>query len=581
MVSHMPPRRIALVYALFGSLWILLSDRLVGSWIADSASSAAQTAKGLVFIAVTTLLVYTLARRGQRELRESEARQRALVAASPLGLVSLDLDGHVLTWNESAEHIFGWSRDEVEGRMLPFVPPEKHEEFADLRARVAAGESFTGLELERRRKDGSTVPISLSTAPILGEAGQVVGIMAAVEDITERRRATAEREELEGQLFQARKMEAIGRLAGGLAHDFNNMLTVIIGHVDMALEAGSLDDATRDDLEQVGHAAQQSSDLIRQLLSFARKQVIAPRVLDLNEAVAARIGMLARLIGENVRLVWQPAPDLWPVRLDPAQLDQLLTNLLVNARDAIDDIGEVTVETVNAEFDEAYCADHVGFLPGHYACLVVSDTGVGMDRDTVANIFEPFFSTKAPEQGTGLGLATVYGIVRQNDGFINVYSEPGEGTTFRVYLPRALSVDPESAESGPEAERESNAGAETILLVEDEPALLRLATRILERLGYHVLAAAGPEQAIELSAGHEGPIDLLLTDVVMPHMNGRDLHVALCETRPGLGCLFMSGYTANVIVTRGVLAPGVRFLQKPFSAEALGHAVREALDADG
>lgn len=579
MFAHMPPRRIALVYATFGALWIVVSDRVVG--VAPDASAAAQTVKGLVYVAVTALLVYALARRGQQELRRSEARERALVRASPLALVSLDLDGRVLTWNESATHIFGWSADEAVGRMLPFVPPDKQDEFAALRARVAAGESFTGLEIERRRKDGSAVPISLSTAPVLDESGAVVGIMAAIEDITERRRQAAEHERLEEQLFQARKMESIGRLAGGLAHDFNNMLTVIIGHVDMVLESPDLDPAVREDLEQVEAAARQSSGLIGQLLSFARKQVITPRPLDVNEAVEARLGMLARLIGEHVRLMWEPGEGIGRVRLDPAQLDQLLTNLLVNARDAIHDVGEITVETTTAEFDEAYCAEHPGCVPGRYACLVVTDTGAGMDRETVENIFEPFYSTKAPDQGTGLGLATVYGIVRQHDGFINVYSEPGEGTTFRIYLPLIDEAEAGEAEGDLRSGRDTSAvgGAETILLVEDEPALLGLAERVLVRLGYEVLAAGAPDEALERAASYPGAIDLLVTDVVMPGMNGRDLCARLQAMRPRMRCLYMSGYTANVIVHRGVLEPDVRFLAKPFDADALAQAVRSALDA--
>ncbi len=578
MLQHMPPGRIALVYATFGALWIVASDWIVGG--GPDPSPAAQTVKGLAYVAVTALLVYVLARRGHQELRRSEARERALVRASPLALVSLDLDGRVRSWNESATRIFGWSAQEAVGHMLPFVPPEKQEEFARLRARVAGGESFTGLEIERRRKDGSEVPISLSTAPVLDGAGAVVGIMAAIEDITERRRQTAERERLEEQLFQARKMESIGRLAGGLAHDFNNMLTVIVGHVDMALEAPSLDPSVRQDLEQVAGAARRSSDLIGQLLSFARKQVIAPRPLDLNEAVEARLAMLSRLIGENIRLTWEPASGLGHVRLDPSQLDQLLTNLLVNARDAIDDVGEITVETHDAEFDEAYCEEHLGFEPGRYACLAVTDTGAGMDRETVENIFEPFYSTKAPDEGTGLGLATVYGIVRQHGGFINVYSEPGEGSTFRVYLPLVgeAPADSQRGDARSGAAAEPVGGTETILLVEDEPALLTLAERVLVRLGYTVLSALGPDEALRRVAEHEGRVDLLVTDVIMPGMNGRDLCLRLQAQRPGLRCLYMSGYTANVIVHRGVLDPGVRFLPKPFTSNGLARAVREALD---
>ena len=387
--------------------------------------------------------------------------------------------------------------------------------------------------------------------------------------------AVRKRDALEAQLHQAQKMEAVGRLAGGVAHDFNNMLAVITGHADLALERTAPDSPLHADLLEIQEAAQRSADLTRQLLAFARKQTIAPQVLDLNHTIAGMLKMLRRLIGEDIDLRWKPAAPLWPVRMDPAQLDQILANLVVNARDAIAGVGKITIETSQTEFDEAYCETHAGFIPGSYVLLAVSDNGCGMDQEVLAQLFDPFFTTKPQGQGTGLGLATVYGIVKQNHGFINVYSEPGQGTSFKIYLPRH-ATDPVSTRRIP-APAAAPTGSEIVLLVEDEEALLKLSARLLERLGYTVLAAGGPTQALELAAAHGGPIDLLLTDVIMPEMSGRDLWQRLSALRPGLKCLFMSGYTANVIAHHGVLDDGVHFLQKPFSREALATKVREAL----
>ncbi|MDG4550793.1 MAG: GAF domain-containing protein [Candidatus Contendobacter sp.] len=390
-----------------------------------------------------------------------------------------------------------------------------------------------------------------------------------------REQAERKRDALEAQLYQAQKMEAIGRLAGGVAHDFNNMLAVIVGHADLALEQTAPDNPLRADIVEIQEAAQRSADLIRQLLAFARKQTIAPKVLDLNDTIAGMLKMLGRLIGEDIELLWTPAGALWPVNVDPTQIDQIMANLVVNARDAITGVGKITIETDQVVFDESYCETHADASPGSYVMLAVSDTGCGMDKTVLGQLFDPFFTTKPPGKGTGLGLAMVYGIVKQNRGFINVYSEPGQGTTFKIYLPRH-ELDPAGARSTP-APDATPAGAETVLLVEDEAALLNLGKVLLERLGYTVLAAAGPNQALELAEAHGGVIHLLLTDVIMPDMSGRDLWQRLRELRPGLKCLFMSGYTANVIAHHGVLDDGVHFLQKPFSRKGLATKVREAL----
>lgn len=829
MTPRFTPVRIAIVYAVLGAVWIIALDRAVEWLLADQpATLATHTARGLLYIAVTTVLVYWLARgarasgtheaeadRARADLRDARALRSALVDASPLPLFTLDRSGRILTWNESAERVFGWSAGEVVGAVLPIVPPEEEDVFSELLHRVLAGAALSGVEVTRRRKDGTPIELRVSTAPVR-DGDAVVAAMAVVEDVTEhkrtkealerserrfrsvvestpdailvqtagrfafvnpacvrmlgaesaedllerpvldrvhpddrpdveeririlheerravkdrrrvvlaldgreihveasaapiryedqegalvflrdvseRHRREAERDrllravsqageaiiitdpdgtieyvnpafeqitgfsheeavgenpriqksdehdeafyrqmwqtlrrgetwtgrivnrrkdgtaytadasispvrdasgeivnhvaverdvtremELENQLLQAQKIESIGSLAGGIAHDFNNMLTVILGNLEMALEATPADDPRRKDLEEVRSAARRSSELVGQLLGFARKQIIAPRALDLNAAVEARLGMLRRLIGEDLDLRWRPAEELWTVHLDPAQLDQILTNLVVNARDAIEGVGQVTIETGNVEFDEEYCAVHGDFLPGEYVMLAISDTGRGMDRERVERIFEPFYTTKPQGRGTGLGLSTVYGIVKQNEGFINVYSELGEGTTFRIYLSRLVEEGvPDRADV---ATAEDRGGAETVLVVEDETAILKVAARQLESLGYAVLTASDPDEAIRIADAHEGPIHVLFTDVVLPNMNGRDLYEGLLASRSNLKCLFMSGYTADAIAHRGVLEEGVHFLQKPFTIRDLAVRVREVLE---
>lgn len=386
----------------------------------------------------------------------------------------------------------------------------------------------------------------------------------------------SEQKKLQEQLSQAQKMEAVGRLAGGVAHDFNNMLNVILGHAELALIKEAASPALREHLEQIQKAAVRSAEIVSQLLAFARKQTITPRVLDLNESVETMLKMLRRLIGEGIELAWLPAKVLWPVRMDPSQIDQILTNLCVNARDAVSGAGKITIETANKTFDTAFCSGHKGFVPGKYVLLTVSDDGCGMNKETLSMIFEPFFTTKGLGEGTGLGLAMVYGIVKQNGGFIDVYSEPNQGTSFKIYLPRHLGKEEQSLISGPMEPIESV--HETVLMVEDEPALLDLGKQLLEMQGYRVLAAATPGEAIRLAEEHIGEIRLLLTDVVMPEMNGRELAQKLLSLYPGLKSLFMSGYTADIIAHHGVLDEGMYFIQKPFSLDALMAKVRETLD---
>ncbi|MFH0730155.1 MAG: ATP-binding protein [Pseudomonadota bacterium] len=407
------------------------------------------------------------------------------------------------------------------------------------------------------------------SSPILDDAGRVVSAIEMVEDVTEKLI-------LENQIRQAQKMESIGRLVGGVAHDYNNILSVILGYAEMAMEKAGKVHPLRADLEVIFNAAKRSADITRQLLAFARRQTIAPKVLDLNETVEGMLKMLRHLIGEDIDLAWLPETALWPVKMDPTQIDQIMANLCINARDAIAGVGKVTIETDNVSLDTAYCAEHIGFSAGEYVLLAVSDDGGGMDKETLDKIFEPFFTTKEIGRGTGLGLSTVYGIVKQNNGFINVYSEPEKGTTFRIYLPRHSS--PVVADLKETVTDIPRGGGETVLVVEDAPLILEMAQKMLERLGYRVLTAGAPGKAIALAGKHAGGIHLLMTDVVMPEMNGLDLAKRLSELYPGLKCLFMSGYTADVITHRGILDESVHFIQKPFSIKALADGIRKALD---
>ncbi len=382
---------------------------------------------------------------------------------------------------------------------------------------------------------------------------------------------------MEEQLRQAHKMESVGRLAGGVAHDFNNMLSIILGNTEMILEDLEDSNPVIQHLHEVQKAAERSADLTRQLLAFARKQTISPKELDLNEAIEGMLGMMRRLIGENINLAWLPKMKLWKTRIDPSQIDQTLANLCVNARDAIEDVGKITIETDNISFDMDYCLGHEGFKPGDYVMVALSDTGCGMDKKTLENLFEPFFTTKGIGEGTGLGLATVYGIVKQNNGFINVYSEVNNGTTFSLYFPRHVGKVPST--ENPEVQKIDEIGCETILLVEDELSIMKMTTMMLERLGYNVVSANSPTEAMKIAGSYPEKIDLLVTDVVMPGMNGRDLAKKMYQLFPDLKCLFMSGYTANVIAHHGVLDYGMQFIQKPFSRQDLSAKVKKVLDS--
>jgi PAS domain S-box-containing protein len=402
------------------------------------------------------------------------------------------------------------------------------------------------------------------------------GIASHVGSALMRKQAEEEKEKLHAQLNQAQKLESVGRLAGGVAHDFNNMLGVILGHTELALLQADENHDLYDDLKEIQTAAKRSADITKQLLTFARKDIISPKKIDLNDTVESMLNMLRRLIGEDIDLIWKPSAHLWPVKMDTSQIDQILVNLCVNARDAISGVGKLTIETGIKTFDEAYCNEHPGFIPGDFVLLAVSDDGCGMDKDTLDNLFEPFFTTKEVGKGTGLGLATIYGIIKQNNGFINVYSEQDQGSTFNIYLSRLVAG--EDIDKAVPEKKTAAGGSETILLVEDEPTILRMTRMMLERKGYSVLPAATPGEAIGLAKTHADKIHLLMTDVVMPEMNGRDLAGQITVLYPGICLLFMSGYTEDIIAHQGILDDGVTFIQKPFSMADMTEKVRELLD---
>ena len=472
--------------------------------------------------------------------------------------------------NESFDHLFG----DI-GETPPDTLYVAREIGLQVFETIMAGGSWQG-EVQMFKRDGSILDIFLRAFAIRNQAGRIIGLVGQHTDFTARKQAELAKAKLEEQLLQSQKLESVGLLAGGVAHDFNNMLGVILGRTEIALGKMDPADPIYNDLMEIQKAANRSADLTRQLLAFARKQTVSPRVLDLNGTIAGMLHMLQRLIGEHITLVWRPSPDLWPVNVDPAQIDQIMTNLCVNARDAISGQGRITVETENVVFDKAYCSENTGHVPGEYALIRVSDNGCGMPQEAVARIFEPFFTTKSLGLGTGLGLATVYGAVKQNNGFITVQSEPAQGATFSIHLPRHVAI---TDQTGKNNKTEPGVhGQETILLVEDEPAILQLTTMMLQRQGYTIIPSGSPGEAIRLAAAHSGRIHLVMTDVVMPEMNGRDLASRMVAAYPGIKCLFMSGYTADVIADQGVLNQGLNFIQKPFSMKALTIKVREVLD---
>jgi PAS domain S-box-containing protein len=509
-------------------------------------------------------------------LAKSKAFQDSLLETIPIPVFYKDTAGRYLGSNKSFEKFFGYTRDQLIGKkVFDILPPELARTFHAKDTELFEKKGIQVFESELLDAHGNMHEVIFHKGSLIGSDGSIIGLIGVILDITERKQAEIEREKLQSQLNQAQKMESVGRLAGGVAHDFNNMLGVIIGYSELALGQIGADDPLRKALEEILNAGKRSSDITRQLLAFARKQTIAPKVLDLNETVESMLKILRRLIGEDITLAWLPCAGRWLVKLDPSQMDQVLANLCVNARDAISGVGKITIETSVATFDKNYCANHAGFTPGDFVVLYVSDTGSGMDKETLGNVFEPFFTTKGEGRGTGLGLSTVYGIIKQNDGMINVYSELGEGTTFTIYLPRHIGeADADIQEIAPVI---PYGHGEVVLVVEDEVSILKLSRDMLDMLGYTVLTADTPSEAIRLAETYADELHVLITDVVMPEMNGRELADQLHRLYPQLKTLFMSGYTAEVIAHRGVLDAGVHFIQKPFSMNDLATKVHKTL----
>ncbi len=568
--GHVPLTRILTVP-------VFRSDKIVavfalGNKQTDYTEQDVQTVSGFVDLAW-----YTVARKqAEAALQESDTRNRRLFDSSPHAVLLSDPGGHFLDCNQAAIDTYGYSRDELL-RM-------SYRDLAAPSVRARAGEHVgetlasggTVFEWRHMRKDGSELPVEIKTAPFLSSEGKQ-RILATVRDLTEAKAAQAEQERLQEQLRQAAKMESIGRLAGGVAHDFNNMLAVILGHVELALEQAAGDDPLHVDLTEIRNAANHSANITQQLLAFARRQVASPMIIDLNSAVEGTLDMLRGLIGERVQLGWHPGEELGQVEMDPAQLDQVLVNLCLNARDAVSGHGRVQIATSRVTMDEAECLDREGASPGDYLALSIADDGAGMTPEAIEHMFEPFFTTKDVGEGTGLGLATVYGIVRQNNGFIEVLSGKGEGTTVTVYLPLVDAPLSDRPSSTPQAPPTAG-GMETLLVVEDEPSVLRLASRILERLNYTVLAADTPHRALDLAKEHSADIALVITDVVMPEMTGWELSQRLRDVRPSIRTLYVSGYTDDVLADDDRFAEGINFLQKPFTPQQLAEAVRTVLD---
>ncbi|MEE9230973.1 MAG: PAS domain S-box protein [Acidobacteriota bacterium] len=511
-------------------------------------------------------------KRSEEKLLESERRYRTLVETIPHGIEDIDTTGIITFANSALHKMHDFDEGELIGTSildLVATDPERkglREFLAMSPAEQPPPSTYFGKKITKK---GRIIDVQVAWDYRRDEHGRVAGFTSVITDITGRKR-------LEEQLRQAQKLEAIGRLAGGVAHDFNNMLTAIMGNAELLLSDLHLADLQRKEVQEIRKAARRAASLTQQLLAFSRRQMLTPRVLDLNASVAEMEKMLRRVIGEDVELITELESALGSVKADPGQIGQVIINLALNARDAMPEGGELRIETANADVDEAAAHLQDGMVPGRYVMLVVSDTGRGMDLETREKIFEPFFTTKDTGAGTGLGLSTVYGIVKQSDGFIFVYSEPGHGTTFKIYLPRVdEATEPLEPRTAPVKPLH---GTETVLLVEDEEAVRALARTVLQRNGYRVLEAPGGPDAVEISERHEGPINLLVTDVVMPVMSGRELAERLTMLSPELKVLYISGYAEETVGGGDLLRPGTAFLQKPFTPDVLAHSVRELLD---
>jgi len=516
--------------------------------------------------------------RAEEALRKSEIRFQELFDDAPVGYHEVEAGGRITKVNRTELEMLGYAAEEMLGQPIWKFVMEKEQSQQSIMAKIT-GVAPPGRQFERTygRKDGTTFPVLIEDRLLRDAEGRIMGIRSTIQDITDRKRAEEEVKTLEEQLRQSQKIEAIGRLAGGIAHDFNNLLTVIKGYAQLSLLDLKENNPLWENIQQIQKATQRATDLTRQLLAFSRRQILDPKVLDLNSLLRDTEKMLRRMIGEDIELVALLSEDLGRVKIDPGQIEQVIFNLAVNARDAMPSGGKLTIETANAESDEGYAHTHVGVIPGHYVRLSVSDTGVGMSREVQEKAFDPFFTTKEKGKGTGLGLSTVHGIVTQSGGKIWVYSEPGHGTTFKIYFP---TIEGELDNLNGKNETDSSpGGTETVLLVEDDPSVRDLANRLLKQPGYRVLEAATGEEALRLVQEKTGEkIHLLFTDVVLPQMGGKELADQLKIFRPDLKVLYTSGYTDYAIVHHGVLDSGTHFLQKPFSLKTLSQKVREVLD---
>ena len=525
-------------------------------------------------------------KRAEKALERSRTELKAVYDSAPLMLCVVDRNRRVRYANPAFTAFTGRDGDALQGDIacgvLGCVTAREDpggcgfgEECADcsllkaLDDTLATGAKHTGIERKLTlSRNGTREDVVLLGATAAVRGAEENNALLCLADITEQRALTA-------QLSQARRMESVGRLAGGVAHDFNNFLMGIMGYADLCRDAIEADHPASEWLDEITRQAERSANLTQQLLAFARRQTVAPIVLDFNRVVGNMLKMLRRLIGEDIDLEWRPCDGLWPVRIDPGQVDQILANLCVNARDAIKGVGKVTIESENVSLDAEYCKAYAYLQPGDYVMLAVSDDGCGMDRETMESVFEPFFTTKSSGKGTGLGLATVYGIAKQNHGFVNVYSEPGKGSVFKVYLPR--SVGEAAEQQGESVQPVDPGGTETVLLVEDEESIRNTMQPLLEDLGYTVLAAEGPGAALGIADEQGSGIDLLITDVVMPEMSGRDLAERLVADFESMKVLYMSGYNADVIAHKGILEDGMHFVRKPFGRDMLARKIREVL----
>jgi two-component system, cell cycle sensor histidine kinase and response regulator CckA len=566
------------------SLFILVglgTEDYMEAWRKEAVLNVALGACFVFFTCLLAWLVHRGLKQREHDLRalgESEERYRSLFDGVPTAIFRSTPSGRILNANPAYVHLLGYPGREalmaVNASNL-YVHPEEREQWQSVLEREGL---VRGFEVRLRRYDGTTIWVRISSRAVRDNKGQVQYCEGTIEDITERKRAEAERSKLEEQLRQSQKMETVGLLAGGVAHDFNNLLTPILGYTEMLICGFPQDDSRRVQLEQVNRAAERAKELTHELLAFSRKQILELKTVDLGDIIRRFESMLRRTIRENISIQVGISPSLSLVRADKGQIEQVLVNLSINAQDAMPEGGTLMIEAMDVDLDESYTSKNPEIVPGPYVMLAVSDTGTGMDEQTMQHVFEPFFTTKESGKGTGLGLSTVYGIVSQHGGSITVYSEKNRGSTFKVFLSRVTEEGARAEEYLPLPD-EVVRGVETVLVVEDNEMVRTLACDTLESLGYRVLAAESPIICIELVKGYEGPISLLLTDVVMPGMNGRELFNILGRTRPELRVLFMSGYSSNVIGHHGVLDEGVNFIQKPFSVHALSKKIRKVLDS--